>query len=136
MGTKKILVVEDEAHLAEGLNLNLSLKGYDVEVAADGVSGLEKWKQWQPDLIVLDIMLPELDGLSALRNIRREDERLPVLILSAKGDSEDKIKGFSCGVDDYLAKPFNLEEFLLRIERLLTRGAWSQRETGTVKQGP
>ena len=129
MGTKKILVVEDEAHLAEGLNLNLSLKGYDVEVAADGVSGLQKWRQWQPDLIVLDIMLPELDGLSVLRNIRREDERLPILILSARGDSDDKIKGFSCGVDDYLAKPFNLEEFLLRVERLLTRGGWSQGNT-------
>ena len=128
MDKKRILVVEDEAHLAEGLKLNLSLKGYDVEVAADGVSALQKWKQWQPDLIVLDIMLPELDGLSVLRNIRREDERLPILILSARGDSDDKIKGFSYGVDDYLAKPFNLEEFLLRVERLLTRGTWSQRE--------
>ena len=125
MGKKRILVVEDEAHLAEGLKLNLSLKGYDVEVAENGVSGLQKWKEWQPDLIVLDIMLPELDGLSVLRNIRLEDERLPVLILSARGDSDDKIKGFSCGVDDYLSKPFNLEEFLLRVERLLTRGAWS-----------
>jgi len=67
-------------------------------------------------------MLPKLDGLSVLRNIRQEDERLPILILSARGDSDDKIKGFSCGVDDYLAKPFNLEEFLLRVERLLTRG--------------
>ena len=135
MGTKKILVVEDEAHLAEGLKLNLSLKGYDVEVSADGVSGLEKWKRWQPDLIVLDIMLPELDGLSVLRKIRREDERLPILILSARGDSDDKIKGFSWGVDDYLAKPFNLEEFLLRIERLLTRGAWSQGNTNLNGNG-
>ena len=135
MGNKRILVVEDEAHLAEGLNLNLSLKGYDVEVAADGVSALKKWKEWQPDLMVLDIMLPELDGLSVLRNIRREDERLPVLILSARGDSDDKIKGFSCGVDDYLAKPFNLEEFLLRVERLLTRGAWSRGETNLNGNG-
>jgi len=128
MGKKRILVVEDEAHLAEGLKLNLSLKGYDVRVAADGISGLKNWKEWQPNLIVLDIMLPGIDGLSVLRNIRQADKRLPVLILSAKGDSDDKIKGFSCGVDDYLAKPFNLEEFLLRVERLLTRGAWSQEE--------
>jgi len=63
-------------------------------VAADGVAGLQKWKEWQPDLIVLDIMLPKLDGLSVLRNIRREDERLPILILSARGDSDDKIKAF------------------------------------------
>jgi two-component system, OmpR family, alkaline phosphatase synthesis response regulator PhoP len=128
MSKKRILVVEDEAHLAEGLKLNLSLKGYDVKVAADGVSALQEWKEWEPDLMVLDIMLPELDGLSVLRNIRLEDERLPVLILSARGDSDDKIKGFSCGVDDYLAKPFNLEEFLLRVERLMTRGGWSQKE--------
>jgi two-component system alkaline phosphatase synthesis response regulator PhoP len=135
MGKKKILVVEDEAHLAEGLKLNLSLKGYDVRVAADGVSALQKWKQWQPELIVLDIMLPELDGLSVLRNIRQEDERLPVLILSARGDSDDKIKGFSFGVDDYLAKPFNLEEFLLRVERLLTRGDWSRGELNSNGNG-
>jgi len=135
MGKKKILVVEDEAHLAEGLKLNLSLKGYDVRVAVDGVSALRKWKEYQPDLMVLDIMLPELDGLSVLRQIRQEDERLPVLILSARGDSEDKIKGFSFGVDDYLAKPFNLEEFLLRVERLLTRGDWSRGESNLNGNG-
>ncbi len=135
MDKKKILVVEDEAHLAEGLKLNLSLKGYDVRVAADGVSALQKWKEWQPELMVLDIMLPELDGLSVLRHIRLEDERLPVLILSARADSDDKIKGFSCGVDDYLAKPFNLEEFLLRVERLLTRGGWSQGESNLNGNG-
>jgi two-component system, OmpR family, alkaline phosphatase synthesis response regulator PhoP len=123
----QILVVEDETHLAEGLKLNLTLKGYDVMIAEDGISALEKWKEWQPDLIVLDIMLPGIDGLSVLRNIRLEDERIPILILSARGDPDDRVKGFSYGVDDYLAKPFNLNEFLLRIERLLTRGAWSQR---------
>ncbi len=122
----QILVVEDEAHLAEGLKLNLTLKGYDVMIAADGNSALQKWKEWQPDLIVLDIMLPGIDGLSVLQNIRLEDERIPILILSARGDPDDRVKGFSYGVDDYLAKPFNLDEFLLRVERLLTRGAWSQ----------
>ncbi len=122
----QILVVEDETHLAEGLKLNLTLKGYDVMIAADGNSALQKWKEWQPDLIVLDIMLPGIDGLSVLQNIRLEDERIPILILSARGDPDDRVKGFSYGVDDYLAKPFNLDEFLLRVERLLTRGAWSQ----------
>jgi len=122
----QILVVEDETHLAEGLKLNLTLKGYDVMIAADGNSALQKWKEWQPDLIVLDIMLPRIDGLSVLRNIRLEDERIPILILSARGDPDDRVKGFSYGVDDYLAKPFNLDEFLLRVERLLTRVAWSQ----------
>lgn len=123
---KRILIVEDESHLAEGLKLNLTLKGYYVMIAADGKSALQKWKKWEPDLIVLDIMLPGIDGLSVLRNIRLEDERIPILILSAKGDPDDKITGFSFGVDDYISKPFNLDEFLLRTERLLTRGAWSQ----------
>jgi len=103
----RILVVEDETHLAEGLKLNLTLKGYDVMIAADGNAALQKWKEWAPDLIVLDIMLPGIDGLSVLRNIRLEDERIPILILSARGDPDDRVKGFSYGVDDYLAKPFN-----------------------------
>ncbi len=122
----QILVVEDETHLAEGLKLNLTLKGYDVMIAEDGISALQKWKEWQPDLIVLDVMLPGIDGLSVLQNIRLADERIPILILSARGDPDDRVKGFSYGVDDYLAKPFNLDEFLLRVERLLTRGAWSR----------
>ena len=118
---KRILIIEDEKHIAEGLKLNLELKGHTVRMAPDGITGLANWKKWQPDLIVLDIMLPEIDGLTVLRNIRLEDNRIPILILSAKGDSEDKVKGFSFGVDDYLSKPFNLEEFLLRVERLLFR---------------
>ena len=121
---KRILVIEDEVHIAEGIKLNLSLQGHTVKIAADGVAGIDFWKNWQPDLIVLDIMLPGIDGLSVLQNIRLEDERLPVLILSAKATDRDRIKGFSLGVDDYLAKPFNLEEFLLRVERLLTRVNW------------
>ncbi|MDP2646993.1 MAG: response regulator transcription factor [Desulfobacterales bacterium] len=118
---KRVLVVEDEAHIAEGLKLNLELKGHAVRIAPDGVAALRDWKEWRPDLIVLDIMLPGIDGLSVLRSVRLEDRFLPILILSAKGDPEDKVKGFSHGVDDYLAKPFNLEEFLLRVERLLFR---------------
>ena len=122
---KRILLIEDEAHIAEGLKLNLSLQGFEVKIAPNGVSGLQNWKKWQPDLIVLDIMLPGIDGLSVLRNIRLEDDRIPILILSAKGAPEDKVKGLAYGVDDYLAKPFNLEEFLLRVDRLLKRVSWS-----------
>jgi len=126
---KRILIVEDEGHIAEGLELNLSLQGYDVTIAPDGVAGLQKWKEWQPDLIVLDIMLPGIDGLSVLQNIRLEDDRIPILILSAKSDTEDKIKGLSCGVDDYITKPFDLDEFLLRVERLVTRASWAREES-------
>jgi two-component system, OmpR family, alkaline phosphatase synthesis response regulator PhoP len=123
---KRILIVEDDAHIAEGLKLNLSLQGYEATIAMSGTEGLRMWKEWNPHLIVLDIMLPGLDGLSILRHIRLEDERLPVLILSAKGGPDDRVKGFTYGVDDYLSKPFSLEEFLLRVERLLTRTSWSQ----------
>jgi len=123
---KRVLVVEDESHISEGLKLNLSLKGYDVMIAADGSAALRRWKEWVPDLIVLDIMLPRIDGFSVLRKIRLEDERIPILILSAKGSSDDKIKGLSYGVDDYLAKPFNLDEFLLRVDRLAARGEWTR----------
>jgi DNA-binding response OmpR family regulator len=122
---KRILLIEDETHIAEGLKLNLSLQGFEVRIAPNGVSGLQNWKNWQPNLIVLDIMLPGIDGLSVLRNIRLEDDRIPILILSAKGAPEDKVKGLAYGVDDYLAKPFNLEEFLLRVDRLLKRVSWS-----------
>ena len=124
-GRKRILIIEDDSHIAEGLKLNLSFQGYEVDIAPDGVSGLQKWKTGQPHLIVLDIMLPGIDGLSILRSIRLVDERLPILILSAKGSSEDRVRGLSYGVDDYLAKPFNLEEFLLRVERLLSRVSWA-----------
>jgi len=118
---KRILVIEDEAHMAEGLKLNLSLRGHDVRTAADGLAGLEQWREWRPQLIVLDIMLPVMDGLTVLQSIRLEDERLPILILSARGETDDRIAGFSHGVDDYLSKPFDLDEFLLRVDRLLTR---------------
>ncbi|WP_321493525.1 response regulator transcription factor [uncultured Desulfobacter sp.] len=121
---KRVLIIEDEAHIAEGIKLNLSLQGYDAKVAADGIAGLEEWRAWHPDLIVLDIMLPMVDGFSILQTIRREDEKIPVLILSARGDTEDKVRGLKYGVDDYLSKPFDLEEFLLRVDRLVKRKEW------------
>ena len=124
---KRILIIEDDRHIAEGIELNLSLQGHDVKVALNGIEGLETWKQWSPHLIVLDLMLPGIDGMQILKSIRLEDERLPILILSAKVDPSDRIDGFADGVDDYMTKPFSLEEFLLRIKRLLTRDEW-QRE--------
>ena len=122
---KRILVIEDDHHIAEGLNLNLSLQGYDVGIAMNGVTGVQMWREWRPDLIVLDIMLPGIDGLSILRNIRLEDEKIPILILSAKVETDYKVKGLAYGVDDYLTKPFSLEEFLLRVDRLIKRASWS-----------
>ena len=124
-GKKRILIIEDDSHIAEGLKLNLTLAGYEVDIAPDGVSGLQKWKSRQPHLIVLDIMLPGINGFSVLQSMRLEDERLPILILSALGSTEDRVKGLTRGVDDYLAKPFDLREFLLRVERLLARASWT-----------
>ncbi len=133
-GKHRILVVEDDEHIAEGLKLNLSLQGYNVKIAFNGNAGLQMWKEWRPDLIVLDIMLPGIDGLSVLQNIRLSDEQLPILILSAKAASEDKVKGLTFGVDDYLTKPFDLDEFLLRIDRLLTRSSWNQQHDLEARQ--
>lgn len=125
---KRILVIEDEAHIADGIRLNLSILGYQVKIAADGIEGLEQWRSWKPDLIILDIMLPMIDGFSILKTIRQEDEKIPVLILSAKGETKDKVKGLQYGVDDYLSKPFDLEEFLLRVERLIKKKTWYENE--------
>ncbi len=120
----KILVVEDEVHIAEGIKLNLELAGHEVEVAVNGVIGVEKWKSFRPDLIVLDIMMPEMTGHEVLATIRQVNRELPILILSAKNESVDKVKAFKGGVDDYLGKPFSLDEFLARIDRLLIKSKW------------
>lgn len=134
-GKYRILIIEDDEHIAEGLKLNLSLQGYSVRISANGFAGLQQWKEWRPSLIVLDIMLPGIDGLSVLQNIRLVDEQLPILILSAKSAPEDKVKGLSFGVDDYLSKPFDLDEFLLRIDRLLTRSFWNQQQSLEAASG-
>ncbi len=125
---KRILVIEDDLHIAEGIELNLGLQGHEVRVAENGIKGLEAWKQWCPHLIVLDLMLPGIDGMQILKHIRLEDERLPILILSAKVEPSDRVEGFIDGVDDYMTKPFSLEEFLLRVKRLLTRDQWRQEQ--------
>ncbi len=133
---KRILVIEDESHIAEGIKLNLTIQGYHVKVAPDGMLGIKLWRTWSPHLIVLDIMLPVIDGFSVLRTIRKEDQKLPVLILSAKSSVEDKVQGLRCGVDDYLAKPFDLDEFILRIERLITRTSWYVKNSESQFQNP
>jgi two-component system alkaline phosphatase synthesis response regulator PhoP len=127
MGSK-ILIIEDELHIAEGLKLNLSLQGHDVSMAHNGLEGLNKFQAENPELIILDLMMPGLDGFQVLKKVRAENERVPILILSAKDESRDKVKCLEGGVDDYLSKPFNLDEFLLRVERLLTRSSWSTSE--------
>ena len=116
-----ILLIEDESHIAETVQLNLELEGYTVQHAADGKTALHKFKSQKFDLVVLDIMLPEIDGLSLCDLFRDQNKTIPILILSARSANEDKIEGLKLGADDYLAKPFNLEELLLRIKNLLRR---------------
>jgi two-component system alkaline phosphatase synthesis response regulator PhoP len=128
----KVLIIEDERHIAEGLKLNLELAGHEVEMAANGRIGLEKWQSFNPHLVILDIMMPELDGHGVLQKIRSVDLRLPILILSAKNASVDKVKAFKGGVDDYLGKPFSLEELMLRVDRLLLRASWEEESDSTA----
>lgn len=116
-----ILLVEDEEHLHEGLKLNLELEGYSVSSAWDGREALEKVENEYFDLIIMDIMLPELDGISVTENIRIKHNETPILILSAKNNSADKVLGLRKGADDYITKPFNLEELLLRVEKLIEK---------------
>lgn len=127
----KILVVEDEQHIALGLKLHLEKEGHTVILAKDGEEGLNSLRVSYPDLVVLDVMMPKVNGLQVLRHIRENDSRLPVLILSAKDSTYDKVKALRGGVDDYLAKPFDAQELLLRIERLLTKKKWSE-ETNDI----
>jgi two-component system alkaline phosphatase synthesis response regulator PhoP len=121
--TKKfsILLVEDEEHLQETLKLNLELEGYEVTIAADGVTALKTIQQEHFELLILDVMIPELDGIAVCETIRLTNNELPILILSAKNSSEDRVLGLKKGADDYLTKPFNLEELLLRVDKLLKK---------------
>jgi two-component system alkaline phosphatase synthesis response regulator PhoP len=119
---KRILLVEDEEHLIDAIKLNLELEDYTVKIAEDGKKAIELWENQRFDLILLDIMLPNVDGLTVCETIRLKDSEIPILILSAKGSSTDKIQGLKAGADDYLLKPFNLEELLLRIQILVKKG--------------
>jgi two-component system alkaline phosphatase synthesis response regulator PhoP len=119
----RILIVEDNIDLANGLCSNLELEGYEVAIAADGVKGLAQVRALHPDLVILDLMLPKLDGYRLLRVIRADGYQAPVLVLTARGDEADKVRGFRWGADDYVTKPFGLMELLARVEALLRRSA-------------
>jgi DNA-binding response OmpR family regulator len=120
---KRVLVVEDNAELAFGLRNNLEIEGYEVDVASDGAAGLSTARRAAPDLVILDLMLPELDGFRVLKGIRESRLSMPVLILTARGEESDKVRGLKMGADDYVTKPFALLELLARVEALLRRGA-------------
>lgn len=118
---KRVLVIEDNRDLAYGLRNNLEIEGYEVDVAEDGPNGLLRARSGTPDLIILDLMLPGMDGFRVLRTLREEGRRTPVLILTARGEEADKVRGLRLGADDYVTKPFGVLELLARVEALMRR---------------
>ena len=127
----KILVVDDEKTLVKGIKFNLENEGYQVECAYDGAAAVELARNDKFDLLILDVMMPEVDGLEACMRIR-EFSNVPVIMLTAKSEDADKLMGFECGADDYLTKPFNILELKARVRALLRRAAGVQRNLGAV----
>ncbi len=127
----KILVVDDERTLVKGIKFNLENEGYEVECAYDGAAAVELAREGKLELIILDLMMPEVDGLEACMRIR-EFSNVPIIMLTAKSEDADKLMGFECGADDYLTKPFNILELKARVRALLRRAAGVQRTRGSV----
>jgi two-component system, OmpR family, alkaline phosphatase synthesis response regulator PhoP len=134
---ERILIGEDERHLADGLRFNLEAEGYEVEVVETGEEALVRLDSHAADysVVLLDVMLPGIDGFSVAAELRRKGIYVPVLMLTARGRSEDILKGFECGADDYLPKPFELEILLARIRGLLRRSAWGAAAAGNQPRG-
>ena len=124
-----VLLVEDEENLHESLKMNLELEGYEVTSAFDGIQAMKAVQNEYFDLIIMDVMIPEMDGFSATQNIRLTNTEVPILILSAKDSSADRVTGLKKGADDYLTKPFNLEELLLRVKKLIHKNKRLQDKT-------
>ena len=130
---KSVLIVEDDQNIADLLRLYLEKEGYVAAIAPDGGTGVEMFRKLQPDLVLLDVMLPVLDGWGVLRAIR-QDSQTPVIMLTAKGELGDKVSGLKMGADDYVTKPFEMKEVLARIEAVLRRGSCAETEQQTSKR--
>jgi DNA-binding response OmpR family regulator len=131
MATSKLLIIEDDAHLVEALKLYLRKAGYEILTAANGLEGLQKMYAQRPDLIILDVMMPKMDGWEACRRIR-EMSHVPIIMLTARGQESEKVRGLKLGVDDYVAKPFSLRELEARVEAVLRRTRLLPPTKGTV----
>lgn len=123
----KILIVEDELALRETLEYNLAREGYQVYTAADGITALEIARREQPDLILLDVMLPGLDGFEVCRRLRQE-ATIPIIMLTARTDEVDRVVGLEIGADDYVTKPFSMRELMARVKAHLRRGPWQEQQ--------
>lgn len=129
-----VLVVEDEESIVDILSFNLIKAGYQVEVAMDGLTGMKKALELNPDIILLDLMLPEMDGFEVCRRVRSQGSLVPIVMLTAREDEEDKVKGLEQGADDYITKPFAMAELLARVKANIRRSAMNQMATTAVAQ--
>ena len=134
----KVIIIEDERDLAELLAFNLEKEGWQTQIALDGRSGLEKVTAELPDLVILDLMLPELSGIEVCRHLRKQEKTaaIPVIMVTAKGEEIDRVVGFEVGADDYLVKPFSTRELLLRIKAILRRSSPAPQEEKVISRGP
>lgn len=136
MSFGKILIIEDEEHIQELLRFNLQNNGYEVLTASDGLQGLSSVRENLPDLILLDLMLPKMDGLDVCRAVKADPKTMgtPIIMLTAKGSETDKVLGLELGADDYLTKPFSIRELMARIKVVLRRGAKEPEPADSLKQ--
>ncbi len=130
---KKILIVDDEENICELMKLYVEMEGYDVEIALDGQTALEKFDECAPDLVLLDLMLPGIDGQTVCKEIRKKSS-CPVIMLTAKGEMADKVAGFELGADDYVVKPFEVKEIIARIKAIFKRVSTEQSRVDIVKE--
>ncbi|MFG3254371.1 response regulator transcription factor [Streptomyces sp. NPDC048172] len=126
--TMKVLIVDDEPAVRDALRRSLSFEGYDTVLAADGAEALEKAAEHRPDLVILDVLMPRMDGLTAARRLRAAGQRVPVLMLTARDTVGDRVTGLDAGADDYLVKPFELDELLARVRALLRRSSYAREQ--------
>lgn len=131
----RVLIIEDEPAMQAGLRDNLEVEGYDVDVAGDGRTGLEKMTEQEHDLVILDVMLPRLSGFDVLKQARAKGVKSPVIMLTAKGEEIDKVLGLELGADDYITKPFSLRELLARVKAVLRRAEGSGPAVGKLRIG-
>ena len=136
MANEKILVVDDDTNICELLRLYLTKEGYQVTTANDGEEGLEKFNQLKPDMVLLDVMMPKMDGLEVCRRIRATGSKMGILMLSAKSQEMDKITGLMTGADDYVTKPFSPAELLARVDALYRRIGGSENTEDVLSSGP
>jgi len=124
MSAERLLVVEDEPNLANVISDNLELEGFEVEIVGDGLRALERIREGGTSLVLLDVMLPGLDGFSICERLRAEENQVPILFLTAKSEKDDRVRGLQAGGDDFLTKPFDLRELILRVRAILRRTQW------------